>query len=134
MAIVILRPGSDASFTDWSPSSGSDHYAMVDDVTIDYDTTYSTENGDASFDSFGAASSIPVGATINSIKAVGWFRGNFVGEDNDFNFFLATNYPTNSIDQGATHNQTANDTWELFEDSAWYGDWLNIDNMNNSRF
>lgn len=37
--IEYLRPNADGAHTDWTPSSGSDHYTMVDDLTQDDDST-----------------------------------------------------------------------------------------------
>jgi hypothetical protein len=38
--VQCLRPASDGATNQWTPSSGSDHHAMVDEATSDDDTTY----------------------------------------------------------------------------------------------
>jgi hypothetical protein len=36
----MLRPTADTAEADWTPSAGADHYAMVDEATINGDTDY----------------------------------------------------------------------------------------------
>lgn len=38
--IRTLRPSADGDDSDWTTQSGLDHYAMVDEVEVDEDTTY----------------------------------------------------------------------------------------------
>jgi hypothetical protein len=40
MRINVLRPSADTAQKDWTPSTGTDNYAMVDDATYDGDSTY----------------------------------------------------------------------------------------------
>lgn len=42
--VELLKPNLDGDTLQWTPSSGSDHYAMVDDVPPDDDTTYVSVN------------------------------------------------------------------------------------------
>lgn len=75
MATVILRPTGDVS-NNFSLSSGSSAYLMVNESTADEDSTrlyYSTTSTSAATKSATFTldkSVIPTGATINSIKAV----------------------------------------------------------------
>lgn len=38
--VSVRRPNEEGIYDDWEPDPGSDHYAMVDDVTPDDDTTH----------------------------------------------------------------------------------------------
>lgn len=48
--VYTLMPDGDSADTDWTPSTGSDGYAMLDEIPADGDTTYveSTSVGDTS--------------------------------------------------------------------------------------
>jgi hypothetical protein len=51
--VRTLRPTSDASPNDGTPSTGNDHYAMVDEVQADSDTSYITLDTDTDKEMFG---------------------------------------------------------------------------------
>src|SRR6202035_3286992 len=45
-------PASDGSSLDWTPSTGTDHYAMVNEVIADMDTTYNSSSTLDAVDSY----------------------------------------------------------------------------------
>lgn len=61
--VVTLRPTSDAAPNDGTPSTGNDHYALLDEVKPDYDTSYISLTGNGDKEMFGyenLSSSSPV--------------------------------------------------------------------------
>jgi hypothetical protein len=68
-AVGLQRPDSDEGTNQWTPTSGGNHYAMVDDVTPDYLTTTLTDTGTGTTDIHGM-SSVPDGATILGTQGV----------------------------------------------------------------
>jgi hypothetical protein len=65
--VITLVPDSDTADKDWSPSSGQDNYAMVDEEQVDGDTSYvaSSTPGDLDFYTMGN-----LGVTPETIHAV----------------------------------------------------------------
>ena len=70
--IRLIKPTSDDTNADFTPSTGSDHYAMVDDFPDDGDTTYNSSTVSGDIDTFGLESvpSVATGQTINAVQAV----------------------------------------------------------------
>ncbi len=71
MKVEILLPTSDSISADWSLSTGSDHYALVDENPSDEDTTYvySTTSADVdlyNYDDIGSAFQTIYGVQINT--------------------------------------------------------------------
>ncbi len=67
MKVEILLPESDSLSADWSLSTGSDHYALVDENPADEDTTYVYSTTTDEIDLFNFADT---GATLQSILGV----------------------------------------------------------------
>jgi hypothetical protein len=67
--VDTLRPSADTAQKDWTPSTGSDNYAMVDDDSYD-DTTYvsAATVGDKDLYDFGALAFDP--ETIHAVQAL----------------------------------------------------------------
>jgi hypothetical protein len=62
-----LLPTSDGNYTQWTPKSGTSHFAMVDDVTCNGTTDYNSTQTVGNRDSYGI-SGIPNGSTITAIS------------------------------------------------------------------
>lgn len=68
--IVGCLAASDGAHTDWTPSTGTDHFAMVDDASPDSDSTYVSSDTTANRDSYNMAPlGIDPGATIYALVA-----------------------------------------------------------------
>jgi hypothetical protein len=66
-----LVPVSDGAYTQWTPSTGSAHYALVDESTCNGTTDYNSTNTVGNRDSYGIdLSQIPDGGLITSIGIV----------------------------------------------------------------
>ncbi len=50
--VVTLYPVSDATYTDWTPKVGTDHYAMVDEAVMDGDGSYVYDANPGDIDSY----------------------------------------------------------------------------------
>lgn len=70
--VDVLRPVSDSS-VDFTPSSGSDRYAMVDETLGDADTTYNASNAVGDVDLFGM-SDLSGSPTILAIQLVAYAK------------------------------------------------------------
>lgn len=68
--IETLYPTADTAQKDWAPLSGSDNYAMVNNATVDGDSSYvsAATAGDYDLYDFGNLSSTPL--TIHSVQSV----------------------------------------------------------------
>ena len=67
--VHTLKPTSDAGTNDGTPSTGNDHYAMVDEAVPDTDTTYITVDTDGDKEMFGYETlSINSGAPVLGIQ------------------------------------------------------------------
>ncbi len=67
----VHRPTADGAHTDWTPSSGADHFAMVDDAgSDDGDTTKNTEATVNGIDSYVMENLINAGAAIHAIQVI----------------------------------------------------------------
>ncbi len=65
----VLLPVSDGSFSQWTPSTGSTHYNLVDESACNGTTDYVSTNTVGNRDSYGInLSSIPNGAVITEVK------------------------------------------------------------------
>jgi hypothetical protein len=70
--IRLIKPTSDDTNADFTPSTGTDNYAMVDDFPDDEDTTYNSSSTTGDIDTFILSNvpSIVAGQTINALNAV----------------------------------------------------------------
>lgn len=50
--VVTLYPVSDATYTDWTPKVGTDHFAMVDEAVMDGDGSYVYDANPGDIDSY----------------------------------------------------------------------------------
>lgn len=66
--VYTLMPTGDGVEEDWTPSSGSDGYAMVDEIPADGDTTTITSNNTGDVSQFSLPSSIPSGAEVLGVQ------------------------------------------------------------------
>jgi hypothetical protein len=66
--IVALRPTADTADADFTPSSGSDHYALVDETQADGDTTYLSAVNSGDRDIFELAN--PATGAVDALMAV----------------------------------------------------------------
>src|SRR5262249_46814461 len=63
-----LLPTSDGNYTQWTPSTGTSHFANVDETPCNGTTDYNSTTTVGSRDSYGVSlSSVPNGATITQI-------------------------------------------------------------------
>jgi hypothetical protein len=70
--IRLLKPTSDDTNADFIPSSGTDHYALVDDFPHDGDATYNLSSTTGDIDTFNLESvpTIAGGQTINAVQVL----------------------------------------------------------------
>lgn len=73
MSQVTWQPSGEGNVIEWSPLSGTDNAAMVDETVAghDGDTTYNQNNtGNNAYDAFtpNRSASVPAGATINFVR------------------------------------------------------------------
>ncbi len=72
---VVLRPTADGS-SFWTASSGTDRYAMVDEVSSDGDTTYISRADSSNNQFFNNLPSLPAGTILSvDIHIVGKYTG-----------------------------------------------------------
>src|SRR4051812_25134137 len=63
-----LVPTSDGNYSQWTPSTGTSHFANVDDTVCNGGSDYNSTTGVGNRDSYGVSlSSVPDGATITQI-------------------------------------------------------------------
>ena len=69
--VIALFPDADGVHTDWTPSAGADHYAMVDEADPDDDATYNSSATPTDRDTF-EFDDLPVGiaGTVHAACAV----------------------------------------------------------------
>ncbi len=66
---ATLLPTSDGNYTQWTPSTGTTHYTLVDETTCNGTTDYVSETTVGERDSYGISlSSIANGSTITNIQ------------------------------------------------------------------
>lgn len=70
--VEALRPNADTSDADWTPLSGSDRYAMVDDTTCDGSTTYNSASVVGDFDLYNLTNLSSSPTTIDGLRVFGW--------------------------------------------------------------
>jgi hypothetical protein len=67
----ILLPTSDGNYTQWTPSSGTTHYTLVNETPCDGTTTYNSTDTTGNRDSYGVSlASVSSGAVISQIDIV----------------------------------------------------------------
>lgn len=67
--VESILPTSDETYTDFTPSAGADHFAMVDEVPPDDDTTYVEADVEGEKDSYGFAD-LPAGSwTVHGVQS-----------------------------------------------------------------
>lgn len=76
-AVSWLPPTSDGADTDWTPLTGTDHFAMVDESPPDGDTSYNSSSTATDKDSYGMTD---LAASVASVDAVVW-KGSFEKTD-----------------------------------------------------
>jgi hypothetical protein len=82
----LFVPTADGTTTDFTPSTGTDHYAMLDEFggvtpNSDGDTTYNESTTLTDIDLTTPTVSLPAGAVIKTIRASHCTRGTSGGED-----------------------------------------------------
>jgi len=79
--IALLRPNADAGVNQWTPSSGSDHYAVIDEVPPSAADSLSTLTADAK--EVLSLGDLPAAAeSVSVVQAQTWcFKGSFVDPD-----------------------------------------------------
>lgn len=68
--VFYLEPAADGDTTDWTPSAGSDNYAMVDDIPPDNATTYNQAVTTGTIDLYQVDDCPEYIATINLVQVV----------------------------------------------------------------
>ena len=64
-----LLPSSDGAYLQWTPSTGTTHYTLVDESTCNGTTDYNSTNTVGNRDSYGISlASVPNGSTITAIE------------------------------------------------------------------
>lgn len=62
-----LMPDADSDYKEWTPLTGSDHYAMVDDNPCDEDTSYNEGASDGLRDTYTFPSVAPVNGNVKGV-------------------------------------------------------------------
>ena len=126
---LTLRPTEgDGHELDWSPSSGTDHYAMVDEETTNDDDYVSVSNKDE--EDYWKVENTSASGDINFVEV--WLRTKHSAGDEEFAFCIANAGGTEgcSGDYGDYADWT-DDLWNLTTNpitaSAWT--WDNINNL-----
>ena len=98
----VILPTSDGNYTQWTPKTGTSHFAMVDETPCNGTTDYNSTNTVGNRDSYTMSlSSIPAGATITEIAiAPCASRNSNGGGSATMNVFYRLN-STDSSDAGA---------------------------------
>lgn len=97
-----LLPVSDGSYAQFTPSTGTSHYALVDESSCNGNTDYNSETTTTQRDSYNLSlSSIPNGSTITQISITPCASKNATGGSNStFNVFYRLD-GVNSADAGS---------------------------------
>lgn len=96
-----LLPTSDGNYLQWTPKTGSSHFAMVDETTCNGQTNYNYTTILSQRDSYGIAlSSIPDGSTITQIDITPCASKTGTGGTSTFNVF----YRLNGVDSADAGN------------------------------
>ncbi len=66
--VDVRMPTADGATAEWTPSTGSDNYAMVDEIPPDGDTTYNSTTVVDNIDTFTVEDAPVVGATILAVQ------------------------------------------------------------------
>jgi len=123
----ILRPLRD-EYKDWTPSSGTDHYALVDETSPDEDSTYvAFVSYDYRYEAFGYTSTIasPTGVTT-------WFRSKYTGSSGTLQHRIVMNdgYGTSALGDDETLTASYADYSYFWDNDADGAEWTKtkIDN------
>lgn len=102
-AIVNLLPSSDGYLTQWTPSSGTIHYSLVDESGCNGTADYNYNNTVGAIDSYGInLSSVPNGATITSLQITPCASQNKKGGNR--NSIMNVFYRYNGVNSAAAGN------------------------------
>lgn len=107
----ILLPVSDGNYIQWTPKTGSTHYAMVDESSCNGATDYNRTTTVGDRDSYGISlASVPDGATITQIDIKPCAsRNNSGGGSSTMNVF----YRANGVDSADAGNYSLTGTTPL---------------------
>lgn len=72
--IYTLRPNADTAQKQWTPLSGVNNYAMVNETIIDGDTSYVSATNVNDFDLYDVANYVPSTASIACVNQLVWAR------------------------------------------------------------
>lgn len=67
VVVETFFPTSDGHYTQWTPKTGTDHFAMVDETTFDGEATYNYDNTVGHKDSYGIGSALAA-TTIYAVQ------------------------------------------------------------------
>lgn len=136
MSVLTLRPNAD-SYGGLATSSGADHYAVVDETTIDEADYLSADGGTSSqtlYDTFGFPNHSTESETINSVTVKAYCKKVVTGTDANNVTIRPCIYISGTGYYGASQNLTASTalytkawTTNPATSSAW--SWTNIDNL-----
>ncbi len=122
MAKAYMYPDADDGTNQMELSTGSDHYALIDDdqASPDDDTTYlfADNGGNQREDIQMAPTSIPVGSTINSVKGIFRYRVEDAGDSGTFLYGII--HDSNYFDSTSSHSVSYTDVeYDATSDESW---------------
>jgi hypothetical protein len=130
LACVVMPPTSDVTPNDFTPSTGADHYAMVDETVHDDDTTYLESSTNAHQEMF-APDSLPANVTaLHGVVVENVSKKTDVNDNTISNVLKVNTTETVSTAAGITSDYIFNrNVYESNPDSAaaWaLADWPDI--------
>lgn len=95
-----LLPTSDGAYTQWTPSTGSTHYTLVDESSCNGTSDYNSTNTVGNRDTYGVSiASVPNGATVTEVAITPCASNDKNGQGSTLNVFYRWN-GANSADAG----------------------------------
>jgi hypothetical protein len=76
--VAVIASAGNGTHTDWTPSTGTDHGALVDEATPNGDTDYVSSSTVGHRDSFNFAA-LGITGVVTAVQAVGWARNSDAG-------------------------------------------------------
>lgn len=130
--VVTIRPTADVGgYQDWTPSTGADHYAVVDEDTCNDDTDYVSETDTDETDLFEVDNVSSAMSGVNGVVVCADTRK----ETGDSNFNLRLPIKLNAtVDEGSSivvAEDSYTTKYRISEDKPGSGDWTpsDVDSM-----
>lgn len=101
---TVIASSGNGTATDWTPSTGTDHGANVDDATPNSDTDYNSSSTVNHRDSYNFAA-LGVTGVVSGVQAVGWMKTDISGSRsvNHYARISSTNYDGTTVGIDTTY-------------------------------